>query len=126
MSTSARKARRTSSVLALFLALIGLIPPAGAHAGRLPSRGADETTATRQADLVRVKEVVAQDVVREALAAQGLTPAETEQRLAQLSSEDLRMLAAHSDQLQAAGAVPRYIWWLLAVLIAVTIIVTIA
>ena len=57
---------------------------------------------------------------------QGLSPGETQQRLAQLSAEDLRTLAANTDQIRAAGRVPNYIWWLLAALIAVTIITTIA
>lgn len=111
---------------ALIVVFVGLLSPAAAQAGRLPSRANDETAAARKADLATVQEVAARAEVRAALAARGLTPAETDRRLAQLSAEDLRMLAAHADQIQAAGRVPNYIWILLAILIAVTIVTTIA
>ena len=66
--------------------------------------------------------VLARGDVAKALAARGLAPHEVEQRLAQLSDEDLRSLAANVDQIQAAGDVPQYIWILLAVLIVVIIL----
>jgi hypothetical protein len=50
---------------------------------------------------------------------------EVEQRVAQLSAEDLSALAANLDQIQAAGGVPDYIWILLAILIGVTILATV-
>ncbi len=50
---------------------------------------------------------------------------EVELRVAQLSPEDLSALAAHLNQIQAAGNVPNYIWILLAILIGVTIIATV-
>jgi uncharacterized protein with beta-barrel porin domain len=112
-------------VIALLLVVAGLLPPVDAGAGRLPSRADDAAAASRQADLAKVQDLVAQSVVREALAAQGLSPAEAQRRLAQLSAEDLRSLAAQTDQIQAAGRVPQYIWILLAILIAVTILATV-
>ena len=113
-------------VLAMFLFAGTVMAPATAHAGRLPSRAEDNAAASREADLKMVRDAAAQSEVQAALAAQGLSPGETQQRLAQLSAEDLRTLAANTDQIRAAGRVPNYIWWLLAALIAVTIITTIA
>jgi len=108
------------------LLVASLLCPVVAQAGRLPSRPEDGAVAARQADLTAVQAIAARAEVRAALAAQGLSPAETDRRLAQLSAEDLRALAAHANQIQAAGSVPNYIWILLAILIAVTIIATVA
>ena len=61
-----------------------------------------------------------------ALAAHGLSAAEVDQRLGRLSDQDLQSLASNLDQIQAAGTVPKYIWILLAIFLAVSIIVLIA
>jgi hypothetical protein len=104
------------------LVLLGLaLASAPTMGGPIPSRAAD----TRDADLARVESFLARDEVAQALAAQGLSADEVEQRLARLSTEDLSALAANLDQIQAAGAVPEYIWILLAILMAVTILATI-
>jgi cytochrome c553 len=95
-----------------------------AAADRTPSR-ADEPAAARAHDLAQVQGLAARDDVAQALQAQGLSSDEVEARLARLSDEDLRRLAAHLDQVQAAGNVPNYIWILLGILIAVTIIATV-
>ena len=44
--------------------------------------------------------------------------------LAQLSSEDVRRLAANLEQVQAAGSVPEYVWILLAAFLAVSTLLT--
>lgn len=109
--------------LVAFLALISLAWPVAAPAGILPSREADApAAAARQADLDRVGALLAREEVARALSSRGLAPAEVEQRLAQLSDEDLRSLAQNVEQIRAAGDVPQYIWILLAVLIAVIIL----
>ena len=92
-----------------------------ARPGREPTRigGAHRFEAGRTAS------EVGRDEVRQALAGLGLQPSEVDARLAQLSDEDLRRLAANLDQVQAAGAVPQYIWILLAIFLAVSIIVMI-
>lgn len=87
----------------------------------IPSKAAD----TREADLATVESFLARDEVAQALADNGLSRDEVEQRLARLSAEDLSALAANVDQIQAAGEVPNYIWILLAVLMAVTILATV-
>ena len=109
-----------------FMVLLGVLLlawPLAASAALIPSKEADTPVAhSRQADLEQVGAVLARDEVAKALASRGLAPREVEQRLAQLSAEDLRSLAANVDQIQAAGDVPQYIWILLAVLIVVIIL----
>ena len=88
----------------------------------VPSRADDDQTlAERQADLAALREVVAQDQVAAALEAHGFSQDQVNQRLAQLSPDELHQLAGQTDQLQAAGQVPSYIWILIAVLIIVVI-----
>ena len=111
-------------VVLLALALgIGAVVPAAAD--RIASKP-DTPSAARTADFDRVSDAAAQREVRQALGALGLRPSEVDARLARLSDEDLRRLAANVDQVQAAGAVPQYIWILLAIFLAVSIIVMIA
>jgi hypothetical protein len=113
------RARRSMAVLGAVL----LGWPLAASAAVIPSKEADAPVAhSRQADLEQVGALVARDEVAKALTARGLAPREVEQRLAKLSDEDLRSLAANVDQIQAAGYVPEYIWILLAALIIVIIL----
>jgi hypothetical protein len=116
--------RRLGQLALLLTVTLGLAAsPAAAEP--IASRP-DAPTATRDADLAKLSGALARDGVRQALEARGLTPAEAEARLARLSEADLQRLAANVDQVQAAGAVPQYIWILLAVFLAVSIIVMIA
>lgn len=103
---------------ALLIALV-LLPAMPAFAERIASRGEDEGT-SRPAAVAQVREVLAQAEVAKALAAQGLSPGEVEQRLARLSAEDLQRLAGNLEQVQAAGSVPEYVWIILAVFLAVS------
>jgi len=112
-------ARRLRRLVTVMLTAIVLLPALPASAERIASRG-DDTPSSRPADLVRVQEALASAEVAKALAAQGLSAGEVDQRLAQLSAEDLERLAANLDQVQAAGKVPDYIWILLAVFLAVS------
>src|SRR2546425_11722511 len=113
------RARRLMVLLGVLL----LAWPLAASAALIPSKEADPPVAhSRQADLEQVGALLARDEVAKALSSRGLAPREVERRLAQLSAEDLRSLAANVDQIQAAGDVPQYIWILLAVLIVVIIL----
>ena len=99
--------------------LLGSALPAAAE--RIASR-TEGPAASRAADLARVSDVVARDEVARALLALGLSPVEAEQRLERLSGEDLRRLAGNLDQVQTAGNVPNYIWILLGIFLAVSIL----
>jgi len=113
-----RQSRRLVFTLSVAF-LLGWALPAAAE--RIASR-AESPAAGRAADLARVSDVVARDEVAQALAAHGLTAEEVENRLVRLSDEDLRRLAANLDQVQAAGNVPNYIWILLGIFLAVSIL----
>ena len=99
--------------------LLGSTLPAPAE--RIASK-AESPATSRAAELARVSDVVARADVAQALRAHGLTPEQAEERLLRLSDEDLRRLAANLDQLQAAGNVPNYIWVLLGIFLAVSIL----
>ena len=106
-----------------FLALVAVFTPP-AQALPVPSKtAADQALAERESDLAALDAVLDQEEVMEVLAAHGFTREEVNERLAQLSPEEIGALAAQSEQLQAAGQrVPNYIWVLIAVLIVVAIV----
>jgi hypothetical protein len=112
-------AQRLRRLLTVLLTAIVLVPGMPASAGRIASRGEDKG-ASRPADLAHVRTALAHPEVTKALAAQGLSAGEIELRLAQLSSEDVRRLAANLEQIQAAGNVPNYIWIVLAAFLVVS------
>ena len=103
-----------------------------AIASPIPSKATVQASAiaqvspdSSQADRAAIQASLDRREVADALAAHGLSREEVELRVAQLSPQDLSALAAHLNQIQAAGNVPHYIWILLAILIGVTIIVTV-
>ena len=86
--------------LALMIALVA-IP---SFAGPVPSKtAANQSLDSRAADLALVRDVAANEQVAQVLAAHGFTQEQVNQRLAQLSPQDLHQLAQNLDQLQAAG-----------------------
>jgi hypothetical protein len=101
----------------VLLTAMALLPAMTASAERIASRGED---VARPAEMAQAQEALAHPEVARALAARGLSTAEIERRLAQLSREDLQRLAANLEQIQAAGSVPNYIWILLAAFLAVS------
>jgi hypothetical protein len=101
--------------------LLVLAPPLPAVASVIPSRAGDATV-SRETDLAQVRDALARDDVAKALAGHGLRAEEVQQRLDRLSDEDLRSLAGNLDQIQAAGNVPEYIWILLGIFLALTIL----
>lgn len=106
-----------------FLGLLAVASPRPAWAGAIPSKAAEDKPASApDASLAKVRDVLARNEVAKALAAHGLSQTEVERRLVELSPEDLRPLAANVDQVQAAGSVPNYIWILLGILLAVSIL----
>jgi hypothetical protein len=113
------RARRLRRLVAVVLTAVVLLPAMPASAERIASRGEDGD-ASRPADEARVRAALEHADVAKALAAQGLSAAEVEQRLERLSAEDVQRLAANLEQIQAAGSVPEYVWILLAVFLAVS------
>jgi hypothetical protein len=107
-------------VAAVLLMVSSLTVPAS-WAAAIPSKAEDQ--GTRSADLAQLKDVLARAEVARALAQRGLDADDVERRLARLTDEDLRSLASNVEQIQAAGEVPKYIWILLGIFLAVSILV---
>lgn len=107
-----------------FLALFAAFAPP-AQALPAPSKtDAGQALSDREADLAALDALLDNEEVAEALAAQGFTREQVNERLAQLDADELNALASQTEQLQAAGqgGVPNYIWILIAVLIIVVIL----
>lgn len=115
---------RHATIVGLVALLLGAIVAPAASALPAPSKTAvDQTLDERAEDLASIQGVLEQETVAGVLADHGLTADEVNQRLAQLSPEEIASLSDQVDQLQAAGqAAPMWIWVLVAVLIVVAIV----
>lgn len=110
-------------ILMMVVALLaGIAAPVAAM--QTPSKTTpDQSLADRQAELANIQAVVAQPEITAALAQHGFTDDQVQQRLAQLSPDEIHALSSQLDQLQAAGSsVPKYIWILIAVLLGLLIL----
>jgi len=86
-----------------FVALIALVA-VPTFAAPAPSKVvANQSIDSRAADLAMVRDVVANDQVAAVLAAHGFTQEQVNQRVSQLSNQDLHQLAQNLNQVQAAG-----------------------
>lgn len=111
---------KRSIVLFVILALAS-IP---IFAAPTPSKAvANQSLDARAADLALVREVVSNEQVAKALANHGFTQEQVNQRLAQLSSQDLHQLAQNLNQLQAAGITQQQWIWIGIGALAVLIII---
>lgn len=96
-------------VLVLVFALVA-IP---SFAGPVPSKtAANQSLDSRTADLALVRDVVANEQVARVLASRGFTQEQVNQRLAQLSQQDVHQLAQNLNQLQAAGLTRQEWYWI--------------
>jgi hypothetical protein len=103
------------------LALVAMLTPP-AQALPMPSKtAADQALAEREMDLAALDAVLEQGEAMGILADHGFTREEVNERLAQLSPEELGSLAGQVEQLQAAGQ-PTYVWVLIAILAVVAIV----
>jgi len=102
---------KSKSIL-FVLALVFVFAAIPAIAAPAPSKtAADQSIASRNADLSLVRDVAANDQVATVLAAHGYTQDQVNQKLAQMSSQDLHQLAQNLNQLQAAGLTRQeWIW----------------
>lgn len=109
------------SIVLFVLLVVAAIP---AFAAPMPSKAvANQSLDARAADLALVRDVVANQQVAQALAARGFTQEQINQKVAQLSSQDLHQLAQNLNQLQAAGFTNAQWLWILIGAVAVLIIV---
>jgi hypothetical protein len=116
--------RKIFFVVALLL-IVAAIP---AIAGPVPSKtAANQSLDSRTADIAVVREVAANEQVSAVLAANGFTQAEVEQRLAQMSPQDLHQLSQNLEQLQPAGLTRQeWIWIGIGALAALILVVALA
>jgi uncharacterized protein DUF6627 len=113
------------SIILVVLLAVAAMPLVAAP---VPSKAvANQSLESRAADLALVRDVVANDQVAQALAARGFTQEQVDQRLAQLSSQDLHQLAQNLNQLQAAGLTKQeWIWIGIGALAALILIVALS
>ena len=114
------------SALVLLLLVVAFLAVPG-FAAPVPSKtAANQSLATRDADLALVRDVAANEQVATVLASHGFTQEQVNQKLAQLSSQDLHQLAQNINQLQAAGITTQQWTWILIGAVAVLIIIVAA
>jgi hypothetical protein len=97
-------------------------------ASPVPSKtAANQSLATRDADLALVRDVASNEQVAKVLAARGFTQEQVNQKIAQLSPQDLHQLAQNLNQLQAAGLTQQeWIWIGIGALAALILIIALS
>lgn len=111
--------------LVVLLVTFAAIP---ALAGPVPSKtAANQSLDSRDADLTVIRDVVANDQVAAVLTANGFTAGEVDQRLAEMSPQDLHQLAQNLEQLQPAGLTRQeWIWIGIGALAALILVVALS
>src|SRR5438477_1850589 len=114
--------KRSALIVLLLMVALLAVP---AFAAPVPSKtAANQSLATRDADLALVRDIAANDQVAKVLEARGFTQEQINQKLAQLSPQDLHQLAQNLNQLQAAGLTQQeWIWIGIGALAALILIV---
>jgi hypothetical protein len=103
--------KRVINSIFIVLILVVAFAAVPAFAGPVPSKTAsNQSLDQRAADIAVVRDVLSHDEVAKALEARGFTPAQVDQKLAQLSPQDLHQVAQNLDQLQSAGMLTRQQW----------------
>jgi hypothetical protein len=114
-------------VIYLVLALVAISTAAGpAEAMLLPvSSGAASGAPAydRAADLATVQKTLESKELRQKLLDYGLTPEETEARIASLSDEQLHQLSANLDSVQAGGDALSFLLGLVIIALLVVLII---
>ena len=120
--------KRFSNPVFLVLLFVFAFAAIPALAGPMPSKtAANQSIDSRDADVAMIRDVAANAQVSQALAARGFTQDEVNQRLAQLSTEDVRQLAQNLDQLQAAGLTKQeWIWIGIGALAALILVIALS
>ncbi len=117
---------KRSALVVLLLSVTFLAVPT--FAAPMPSKTfANQSLATRDADLALVRDVAANEQVAKVLAARGFSQEQVNQKLAQLSAQDLHQLAQNLNQLQAAGLTQQeWIWIGIGALAALILIIALS
>lgn len=116
--------------LFVFLVVVLLLTFAAmpALAGPVPSKtAANQSLDSREADLSTVRSIAANEQVAAVLSAHGFTQEQIDQRLAQMSPQDLHQLAQNLEQLQPAGMTKQeWIWIGIGALAALILVIALA
>jgi hypothetical protein len=114
--------KRSIFVVLILLVALAAVP---SFAGPVPSKtAANQSLDQRAADIAVVRDVLSHDEVAKALEARGLTRQQVDQKLAQLSPQDLHQLAQNLDQLQAAGLTSQeWLWVALGAIAALVLVI---
>ena len=120
--------KRFSSSIVFVLVVMFAVAAIPAFAGPVPSKTApNQSLDSRNADLALIRDVAASAQVAQVLASRGFTQEQVDQKLAQLSPQDLHQLAQNLDQLQAAGITRQeWIWIGIGALAALILIVALS
>jgi len=120
--------KRLSKSIFFVVALLLTLAAIPALAGPVPSKTAgNQSLEARDADLTVVRSVAANEQVSSVLKANGFTQEQIDQRLAQMSSQDLHQLAQNLEQLQPAGLTRQeWIWIGIGALAALILVVALA
>jgi hypothetical protein len=120
--------KRLSFSVFFLLILLVTVAAVPAIAGPVPSKTAvNQSLDSRDADLTVIRDVAANDQVAAALASRGFTPDQVNQRLAQMSPQDVHQLAQNLEQIQAAGLTKQeWIWIGIGALAALILIVALS
>jgi hypothetical protein len=115
--------KRSSQFVTFFLVLAFAAIPV--FAGPVPSKTmTDQSIDQRAADLAVVRDAAANEQVAKVLTDRGFTKEQVDQKLAQLSPQDLHQLAQNVDQVQAAGLTRQeWIWIGLGALAALILVI---
>ena len=103
-------------VVAMFI--IGITPRV--YAGFSPSEAISILSFDRSSDLEKIRKVLEMKMVREKLKDLGFAPDEIENRLSQLSDQQIHQLALNIDELQVGGGSG---WAILIVILLIAIVV---
>jgi len=120
--------KRLFNSIFIVLILVAAFAAVPAFAGPVPSKTAvNQSLDQRAADIAVVRDVISHDEVAKALEARGFTPEQVNQKLAQLSPQDLHQLAQNLDQLQAAGLTRQeWLWVALGAIAALVIVIALS
>ena len=120
--------KRLSVPVLFVVALVLTLAAMPVLAGPVPSKTAvNQSLDSRDADLSVVRDVAANEQVSAVLTANGFTQEEVNQRLAEMSPQDLAQLADNLEQLQPAGLTKQeWIWIGVGALAALILVVALA
>ena len=120
--------KRLSIPMFFVVALLLTLAAMPALAGPVPSKtAANQSLESRDADLAIVRSVAANEQVANVLSAHGFTREQIDQRLAQMSPQDLHQLAQNLEQLQPAGLTRQeWIWIGIGALAALILVIALA